>query len=238
MYKGNKILAVIPARSGSKGLKDKNIVNFCGKPLIAWSIEAALEVPFIDRVVVSTDSSKIAAIAGKAGADVPFLRPKALASDKIAADKAVVHSVEWLFSNENKRYDYVILLQPTSPLRTSKHIRSAIEYYFKQRKSPDDTLVSVQEVPKKFGWLMSAQKSGYIHFCFRISDNEMNRQQIPTYYLPNGAIYIAPERTLKKEGFYTQNTLYYPMSEKESIDIDTLADLKKAEIILSRLRSS
>ena len=119
----NNMLAIIPARGGSKGLPRKNIIDLAGKPLIAWSIQSALKSHTVDRVVVSTDCSKIAQIAKNYGAEVPFLRPNSLATDTATTESAMLHTIFWLESNQHYFPDNTILLQPTSPFRTSKQIK-------------------------------------------------------------------------------------------------------------------
>ena len=129
MYKNKRILALIPARGGSKGIKDKNIIELCGKPLIAYSIDAAKNSKYIDDILVSTDSEKIAEVAKKYGARVPFLRPYELATDTSTTLDVVLHAIDYV-NKEEKKYDTLILLQPTAPLRKTEDIDSAIEKFF------------------------------------------------------------------------------------------------------------
>lgn len=228
MHQKKKILAFIGARAGSKGLKDKNILNFAGKPLIQWTIDSSLRSKYIDRTLVSTDGEKIAAIARKAGADVPFLRPAPLATDKALIEDALRHALTWLKKNERVRYDLIVLLQPTSPLRTVNHIDAAIEYYFHNRKSPSDTLVSVVKAPAKAGWLMKEFPKGYIDFCFDVKGQKQRRQNIPSYYFPNGLVYLAPASVIGKGSFYSSRTLPFLMEESVSVDIDSREDFNRA----------
>ncbi len=229
MFQSFRILSFIGARGGSQGIKNKNIVDFAGNPLINWTIQASLESRYIDRTIVSTDSLQIAQIAQKAGADVPFLRPAKIAQDGSPIDDALSHGLKWIKNKEGYIYDYLLLLQPTSPLRTAKHIDAAISYYFKNRRTKQDTLVSVKKMEKKIGWLMKKNKNGYINFCFDASRKKILRQSLPEYYLPNGAIFLAPiELILKKGHFYQSHVLPFLMEEDSSIDIDSLDDLKRA----------
>jgi CMP-N-acetylneuraminic acid synthetase len=234
MYRSKKILAFIGARGGSKGLKNKNILDFAGRPLISWTIDASLNSRYIDRTVVSTDSSKIASAARKCGTDVPFLRPKDLAKDDSPVETAIRHAVKWFKDHRGEVYDFVVLLQPTSPLRGTKIIDEAIEYYFSKQKSPSDTLVSVVQAPRKMGWLLKLSGQRYVDFCFDIKRKNLNRQSLPTLYLPNGAFYLAPTRVLMRENFYNGRTIPYVMDEKFSVDIDTREDLLEA---VNRLKS-
>jgi CMP-N-acetylneuraminic acid synthetase len=228
MFQEKKILSFIGARAGSKGLKDKNILTFAGKPLIQWAIDSSLRSKYIDRTIVSTDGERIAEIARKAGADVPFLRPAPLATDKALIEDALRHSLTWLKKNERAKYDLIILLQPTSPLRTVKHIDDAIEHYFLNRKSSRDTLVSVVKAPDKTGWLMEQSPKGYIDFCFDVKGQKQRRQNIPSYYLPNGLIYLAPVGVIGKGSFYSSRTLPFVMDDGVSVDIDSKEDFNRA----------
>jgi len=228
MFKSKKILALIPARAGSKGIKNKNIVDFAGKPLIYWTIQASCHSQYIDHTVVSTDGEEIAMIAQEAGADVPFLRPAEFADDKATLEAPLHHCIDWFERQNSMIYDYLILLQPTSPLRTSRHIDEAIQFYFENKKTNDDTLVSVTLAPRKVGWLMQKKDSVYIDFCFDISNVKRLRQEMSDYYLPNGAIYFGPIGILKKQGFYTPQVLPFLMKDTVSIDIDSPKDLEEA----------
>lgn len=232
MYEGASILAFIPARGGSKGLPNKNILECAGRPLIEWTIAAAKGVSYIDDVVVSTDSEKIAAVSQRAGASVPFLRPSELATDDSSLLDVTNHAWKKHVTASDKQYDYVVVLQPTSPLRTAAHICEAIEFYFKNRQSDEDTLASVYEVSQKFGWLMqSSRENGYIRFCLGVSTRNPQRQRLEPYFLPNGAIFIANGAALNG-GLYRDNTLPFVMPAADSIDIDTLDDFVEAENIL------
>ena len=164
MFEDLSLLALIPARSGSKGLPNKNTLQCAGKPLIEWSISAAQKVNYIDDVLVTTDSEEIASISMNAGASIPFLRPAFLAEDDSSMLDVIKHAWDNHLSKSGQHYDYVVLLQPTSPLRTSNHIKEAIDFYFTNCKSGADTLSSVYPVSQKHGWLMEAtNNSEYIN---------------------------------------------------------------------------
>lgn len=238
MYKNVSLLAVIPARCGSKGLPNKNILDCAGKPLIEWTITAAKNVNYIDDVLVSTDSEAIAAVAKRAEASVPFLRPGVFATDNASMLEVVKHAWQNHLDAKGYHYDYIVLLQPTSPLRISAHIKGAIDFYFRNRQSDNDTLASVCQVDQKNGWLMQTTNgSGYIRFCLDVGSNNHQRQKLKPYYLPNGAIFIARGCTLE-EGLYRNNTLPFVMAAADSIDIDTLDDFKEAEAMLLNRRGS
>lgn len=229
MYQGSSILALIPARGGSKGLPNKNILDCAGKPLIEWSIAAARAVSYVDDVLVSTDADRIAEVSRQAGASVPFLRPRELASDSASLQDAIEHAWENHRTVSGRRFDYILILQPTSPLRTAAHIRAAIEFYFTNRQNEDDTLASVYQVGQKFGWLMQPeQDSPYIRFCMDVSLRNPQRQELKPYYLPNGAIFIVKGEAVSA-GLYTGHTLPFIMDAMESVDIDTREDLLDAD---------
>ena len=228
MFGKKSILAFIGARAGSKGLRHKNMRSFAGKPLVCWAIDAARGSKYIDRTLVSTDGARIARVARAAGADVPFMRPAALATDSASILHAIWHATDWLAQNEGSSYDYVIMLQPTSPLRSSKHIDQAIEHYFKNRKTERDTLVSVTIAPKAVVWLLEKNTSGYLDFCFPLTAQKLRRQASPGYYLPNGVIFLGPLGRARKRLFYTARTLPFVMPENASVDIDTKEDLTRA----------
>ena len=228
MFGKNSILAFIPARAGSRGLRHKNTRSFAGKPLVCWTIDAARGSKYIDRTLVSTDGARIARVARAAGADVPFMRPAALATDSASALHAIWHATDWLAQNEGRSYDYVIMLQPTSPLRSAQHIDQAIEYYFSNRKTERDTLVSVTIAPKAVVWLLEKNTSGYLDFCFPLTAQKLRRQASPRYYLPNGVIFLGPLGRARKRLFYTARTLPFVMPENVSVDIDTKEDFTRA----------
>jgi CMP-N,N'-diacetyllegionaminic acid synthase len=234
MYKNKKILAFIGARSGSKGLKNKNIIDFAGKPLINWTIEASLNSRYIDHTIVSTDSEKIAEIARCTGANVPFLRSSEISGDDSPLLDAINHCLGWIHENTEYLFDFIISLQPTSPLRTAEYIDQAIEYYFDKKGSEIDTLVSVTQISEKYGWIVKSAKDGYLDYCFDLQRLNVDRQNLEKYYLPNGAIYIGNVQSVSRDGFYTDRTLYFIMREEDSVDIDTQEDLEKGLDIVQK----
>ena len=154
MFLGCSLLAVIPARSGSKGLPSKNILDCAGRPLIAWTVEAAKKSQYIDEVLVSTDSERIAHISIEYGASVPSLRPGYLALDHSSLLEVIQYSWETFRQQDGRHHDYLVVLQPTSPLRSHSHIDEAINSFFQRRGKNSTTLASVYEVSQKSGWLM------------------------------------------------------------------------------------
>lgn len=231
MYKGKKILGLIPARSGSKGLPQKNILPLLGKPLIAWTIEQALASKYLDKVIVSTDNEEIAEIAKKYGAKVPFMRPKELASDDAKSIDVITHAIDW-FEVNNDFNELVMLLQPTSPLRTSGDIESAIELLFSRKAQ---SIVSVCEVDHHPYWANILPVDGCMKDFLRQEYANRNRQELPVFYRLNGAIYLACCNYLKIQKNYFGNETYaYIMPRERSIDIDNEIDFKFAEYLLQR----
>lgn len=225
--------AVIPARKGSKGIPNKNTKTCAGKPLIAWTIEAAIKSESIQRVIVSTDCPNIAQTAVKFGADVPFLRRKELAQD----DSSVIDVLSDILieiPSLEVEYDLLVLLQPTSPLRTHEHIDAAVAEYMQHRKSSQDTLFSASPLDSKVCWAVEvSEDGGYARPIFENKLTCSGRQALPRCFLPNGAIYIAPTHDFA--GFYSNLSLIYKMDEDASIDIDYPDDLKIAEKLLLEL---
>jgi CMP-N,N'-diacetyllegionaminic acid synthase len=230
MYKGKKILALIPARGGSKEIPGKNIKGFNGKPLIAWTIEAAKRSKYVDRVIVSTDSTKIAEAARPFGAEVPFMRPGELATDSAPSNLVAVHALDWIRTNEGKEYDYLLLLQATSPLRTSEHIDSAISRFLDDEKAK--SLVSVSKVRENPCWMKKVNSQGYLEDLWDNNNNASCRQNLPEFYIYNGAIYIVKcSEFLSKQEFDLPPVSYYVMEHDVSLDIDSSMDFQYAEFI-------
>jgi CMP-N-acetylneuraminic acid synthetase len=222
-----KRIAIIPARSGSKGLKDKNIIDLCGKPLIAYSIEAALETNLFDHVIVSTDSEHYAEIAQQYGAEV-MMRGEALSNDK-ATTFMVLEDI--LKNRLLESIDYFVLLQPTSPLRTSKHITEAIEK-FESKIEHFDFLVSMKEAEHAKVLVNPIDYDESLKYFD--TDFSNYRRQGYKDYSPNGAIFIAkPDSYLKQKHFFGAKALSYIMSAEDSVDIDGALDLVVAKEIIS-----
>ncbi len=222
MIDDKKLLAIIPARGASKRLPRKNILDLSGKPLIAWTIEAALGSKYIDRVVVSTDDQEIANIAKKYGADVPFIRPSELATDEATTVDVVLHLLNQLEKIEDK-YDYVILLQPTSPLRTAKNIEEAIKLL---RTKNSDAVISVCESGHPPLWYNTLPDDMSMDNFLDASIKNKRSQDLPKQYRINGAIYISSIERLRNESsfFLSENCHAYIMEQNVSIDIDTRDD--------------
>jgi len=231
MFEDKKILAIIPARGGSKGLPRKNIKPFLGKPLIAWTIEAALKSSYLDEVIVSTEDKEIAQISLQYGAKIPFMRPKELAKDDTPTIDVILHTLQEL-EKEGKTYDVVVLLQPTSPLRDKKDIDDAIKLFFETKAL---SLISVYEMPHPPFWVFR-ERNGFLEPYFKELFDK-RRQELPKTYMPNGAIFIAYSDVLKqKKSFVTEKTAMFLMPLEKSVDIDSETDFKIAEYLLQTLK--
>jgi N-acylneuraminate cytidylyltransferase/CMP-N,N'-diacetyllegionaminic acid synthase len=217
------MLAIIPARGGSKGLPGKNIKELNGKPLIAYTIEAALKSRYITRVILSTDDMEIVRVAKQYGAEVPFVRPSYLATDAAKAIDAYKYTYERLEKEEKKEISEFVVLQPTSPFRTEKHIDKAIEL-FKEKKA--DSVISYCQEYHPIVWHKYITEAGKIESIFE--DKINNRQEEKPTYFPNGAIYIFKRKLIDQEVYYTNNSFAYIMSRKDSVDIDTIEDFEYA----------
>lgn len=215
-----RILSIIPARAGSKGLPQKNMIDLAGRPLIAWTIEASLNSKYITKTVVSSDSDEILKIAKEYGADI-IKRPVDLATDTASSESVVAHALE----NIEEEFNFVVLLQPTSPLRNTEDIDNSFEKLFRENVT---ALISVCETDNK---ILKAFKENEKGFMEGLSNNKypfMRRQDLPKTYMSNGAIYMVKVSDfLKNDSFYTDKTISYIMSGARSLDIDTKEDLKK-----------
>jgi len=224
------LLAIIPARGGSKSISRKNIAPLAGRPLIAWTIEAAQASLLVDRVVVSTDDVEIAEVAQNYGAEVPFIRPPELAQDDTPGIDPVLHGIQWLAENQGYEPDYVVLLQPTSPLRTSEDIEQAMKLASSQRA---DSVLSVTPVAHHPYRMKLLDTEGRIKDFRRAPQRGIQRQNLPPVYGLNGAIYLVKRRPfLQHRTWFGARTYAYVMEQERSLDIDTPWDLRLAELIL------
>ena len=215
-----KILAIIPARGNSTRVKNKNIKSIAGKPLIAWTIESALRSKFINEVYVSSDSKKILAISKKFNAQT-IVRRKKLSGSIIMPDAAIKHA----YLKIRKKFDYIVMLQATSPLRVSKQIDAAIKHIIKKK---GDSLLSVF---KSHSFLWKRNKNSFLPINYKI--NKRPRSQDTEFYRENGAIYITkPKILIKKNNRLGGKILIYKMNKIDSTDIDNLEDFKVTENIL------
>lgn len=224
-----KNLAIIPARSGSKGLKDKNIKILNGKPMMAYTIEAAKESGLFDEIMVSTDSEKYAEIALEYGASVPFLRGEELSNDT-ASSWDVVKDALNRYKEIGKEFDTVALLQPTSPLRTAEDI---IEGYKVMKEKDSNAVVGVCEVDHSPLWSNVLPEDGSMENFIKLDVAGVPRQKIPAYYRINGALYIVKgEYLLRSENIYEEKCFANIMIKEHSVDIDDEMDFKYAKCLL------
>ena len=221
-----KYLAIIPARGGSKRLPDKNILDLNGKPLIAWSIETAKKSKKIDDIVVTSDSDKILDIA-KTYNIKTIKRPDFLASDTATTFDAIKHTIESL----KEKFEYIVLLQPTSPLRNEKHIDEAIELLEKKNA---DAVISVCEVDHSPLWSNTLPENLDMSNFIRDEVKNKRSQDLEKYYRLNGAIYICKtDRLLEEKTFFIKDNIFaYVMDKRDSVDIDDAVDFKLAEILI------
>lgn len=229
MYNNKKFLAIIPARGGSKGLPGKNIKNLNGKPLIAYSIEAAIEANIFDKIIVSTDSEEIAKVALKYGAEVPFLRPKELATDNANSMDALFHAIEFL-KEQGEIYDYIMKLQPTSPLRTKKEILESVELLFEKSA---ESIISVSECQHYPLWANTLNEEKAMKDFIKEEIKHKNRQELSKYYEINGLIFLSKiSKLMEIKDWYGEKSFAYVCDSKKAIDIDDMIDFKLAEILL------
>ena len=227
MIDGKSVLALIPARGGSKGVPGKNVRPAGGKPLIAWTVEAAKASRYVDRVILSSDDAAIAEAAARFGCEVPFVRPAELATDKADSMSVVRHALGAL----SERYDLLLLLQPTSPLRTAADIDAALERCL---QGETQTCVSVCEPDKSPYWMMTMPADHTVQPLFPPEQVPARRQDAPPIFALNGAIYIAPTAHLAAGGgFVIKGTIGYVMPKERSLDIDTELDLRFADFLLT-----
>lgn len=226
-----RIVGIIPARSGSKGIPDKNIRNLAGKPLIAHTIESAINSKLISRLIVSTDAENIAEISRKYGAEAPFLRPIELAQDDIPTLPVLQHAIRFLEKKQGYKPDIIVSLQPTSPLRKTQHIDKAIK---KLIETDADSIVSLCEVEHSPYWMKRINGDRVFDFV-EGSEKYARRQDLPKVYRVNGAVYVTRYNVLMNQNRILGNdTRAIIMDKEDSIDIDDELDFKLAELILAQ----
>lgn len=224
------MIAIIPARGGSKGLPGKNLKELNGKPLIAYSIEAALSAKGIDEIVISTDSQEIADVAVKYGAICPFLRPPELATDTAQVVDSYIYTIEKLNAEYHFNIQEFAVLQPTSPLRTSEDIEGALSLFLEKKA---DSVLSYVEEAHPITWHKYVSEEGKFSDIFS-EDETKNRQDYRKSYYPNGAVYIFSFELIKRKKYFSENSYAYIMPYRKSIDIDTAEDFAYAEFLLAR----
>jgi len=233
MKQGYKILAVIPARGGSKGVPRKNIKRLAGKPLLAWTVETTLSLDCLDRVILSTDDEEIAGIGKRYGADVPFLRPAEIAADDTTDMPVYEHALNWLEQHDGFIPDIVVWLRPTVPLRSAGDIENSLDLLIKKRP---DWVRSVCEAEHHPYWMYKLNDTRMEPFVEGIRiENYMRRQLLPPAYRLNGAVDVTWRSTiLEKKILYAGVIEAHIMPVNRSIDIDTMLDFQLLEAIISQ----
>ena len=231
MIGNKKVLAVIPARGGSKGIPNKNVVSLMGKPLINWTIEAASSSRYIDHLILSSDDECICSVAKAAGCNVPFLRASELATDDAKTVDVVLDAI-----NRTPGFDLVVVLQPTSPLREASDIDNCLELLIAQGAA---TAVSVSESRDHPFLVYSMAADSRLDAFLKIDPSvSMRRQDLPPAYSLNGAIYVAEiDWLIASKSFVSLETVGYLMSREASVDIDEPSDLERARMYLSDRRT-
>lgn len=223
MIAGKTVLAIIPARGGSKGIPRKNIRFLAGKPLIAWTIEEAKKSKYIDRLILSSEDEEIIKVARQYGCEVPFKRPIELAQDDTPGIEPVIHAINTL----EDKYDYVVLLQPTSPLRTVEDIDGCIQHCI-MTEAP--ACVSVTEAQQSPYWMYKLDYNMKLNPFVQHNKKINRRQDLPKVYVLNGAVYVAKTSFINEnKSFLTEETVGYIMSRENSVDIDTEMDFAYCE---------
>jgi CMP-N,N'-diacetyllegionaminic acid synthase len=223
-----KILAIIPARGGSKGVPGKNIKLLNGKPLLGYTAEIALQSQYLMEVVVSTEDEQIREVAKSLGIKVPFIRPMALAQDNTPTIDVIIHALEW-YKNQTIFFDAVCLLQVTSPFRTLDFLDKTIEKFM---ASDCDSLVSVQKVPHEYNphWTFEVNGEGNLKIATGETEIIPRRQELPIAYHRDGSIYITKTKVLLEEySLYGKSTAFIESNPDFYVNIDTMEDWKKAE---------
>lgn len=219
MINGKSVLAIIPARGGSKEILRKNIREVGGRPLIGWTIEEAKKSRYIDRLILSSDDAEIIGIAKSLGCEAPFVRPASLSQDDTPGIDPVLHALE-----ELPDYDIAILLQATSPLRNVSDIDGCIEYLIDEQANVCVSVTLAQQNPH---WMYTLTGNGIIHPLLPNLKTVSRRQDLPEAYILNGAIFIAFRNWLTKhKSFLADETLGYVMPADRSLDIDSNLDLE------------
>lgn len=230
MYNNKKILAIIPARGGSKGLPNKNIKPLCGKPLIGWSIEQAGGSAYIDEIFVSTDSAEIASVAESFGIEVPFLRPAELATDTSPSSGFVLHTIDY-YRSQGEEFDYILLLEPTSPLRDVADINTAIEQLLNHKSAKSIVGVSKVEATHP-AFLVNLSKEGLLE-PYLGEMKALRRQELNDLYFFEGSLYLSEiDYYIKTESFYHNLTLPYVVPKYKSYEVDDIVDFYIIEKLL------
>ena len=231
MVDGKTVLGLVVARGGSKGLPRKNVLDLGGRPLVAWTVAAGLASKTIDRLIISTDDTEIANAARAAGAEVPFLRPDHLAGDGSGSADVVIHALDSL----DQAYDYVVLLQATSPLRLAEDIDGAVALCHERGATSCFAITEMSPPPY---WALHLSEDGRVHEVLPPPPGVLRRQDLPHTYVTNGAVYVVQTEWFRRTRvFEDHDTLGYVMPPERSVDIDTKLDLLLARAIVANAAS-
>ncbi len=231
MINGKSAIAIITARGGSKGLPGKNLRPLCGKPLIAWTIEKAKLSKYLDMIVVSTENEDIATVSEKFGADVPYKRPDELASDTASSIDVVIHALDYIEREQSKTFDYVVLLEPTSPLREDDDIDNMLEK-LDSTEQLYDSVISLGEVSEHPSIVKKLSEGDIEPFCPELSQTSRRQDNEPAFF-PYGVAYIVKTSSLFKEKtFYTKRSTYYQIKRYQNYEIDDLYDFLCVESVM------
>jgi len=231
------MIGLIPARGDSKGIKNKNIVELNGKPLIAYTIKAALDAERIDRVIVSTDSKEVAKIARDCGAEVPFLRPGELARDDTPDLPVMRYAIDWLSDQEGYTCDYLVYLRPTTPFKTGALIDAAADKIVSEETCSGLRTVTPAEGVHHPYWMYRKSDEHLVSFIDGLDrDRYYQRQLLPLCFRVNGVVDIVRAANIKRDILYGDRIAYYELTQEQSLDIDTEYDLKVAEFLMRESR--
>lgn len=229
-----RVLGLVVARGGSKGLPRKNVLPLSGRPLIAWTVEAARAARTLTRAIVSSEDAEILARARDAGGETPFVRPAAFATDTASSLGVALHALDWLAEHESWHADVLVLLPATAPLRRAQHIDAAVTTLLADPAL--EAVVAVTEADYPPYWMLTA-KEGRLAWLFPEGGRVDRRQDLPTAFRPNGSIYAVRAAALREQRtFYPRVTAPYIMPREESVNIDTAMDFTLAELLLARPR--
>jgi len=227
----NQILGVITARGGSKGIPRKNLVRLAGKPLVQWTVEAALGSKLLTRLILSTDDPEIAALARELGVDVPFMRPEELSTDDAPTVPVLQHAVDFL-ERKGFSFDAICLLQPTSPLRKTQHINDCIEMLFEENA---DAVVSVLTVPHQYNphWVYLQNEDATLRLSTAEREPIPRRQLLPPAFHRDGSVYVVRRDVLMEQNsLFGQRLVGYPLDSDQAVNIDSAEQLAQAEELL------
>jgi len=227
-----RVLGLVAARGGSKGLPRKNVLPLGGRPLIAWTVDAARAARTLTRAIVSSEDDEILACAREAGGETPFVRPAAFATDTASTLQVALHALDWLVEHERWHADVLVLLPATAPLRRAHHIDAAVATLLGDAAL--DAVVAVTEADYPPYWMLTTE-NGRLAWLFPEGGRVARRQDLPTAFRPNGSIYAVRAAVLREQRtFYPRVTAPYVMPREESVNIDTALDFRLAEMLLAQ----